>query len=229
MDRGPAVAIHSATVLKLIAPTPDGWIDAAREQLDEILVDHAHCEKKAAGAAVNLLFRYPEHRFLQAPLAALARDELLHFAQVLDRLDARKVAFGRQRPSAYAGALHGLVRVGEPAHLLDSLLVAGLIEARSCERFQLLSEAISEQSLAAFYRALMASESRHHQVYLELARKVVSPNEMERRFGELAAAEAEIQMRPSRRVRLHSGPCPVRKTVDESQPALQSGRFVTKA
>ena len=198
-------AIHCDAVLNLVAATPRAWVDLARANLDDILLDHAHCEKKAAGAALRLLFRYPDRAFLQEPLSQLAREELAHFEQVLERLRARGVPFGRQRPSAYAGALHALVRAGEPAHLLDSLLVAALIEARSCERFQLLAEAIDEEDLGAFYRDLLACEARHHQIYLELAGGLLPDARVRGRLSELATAEAEIQARPSRRVRLHSG------------------------
>ncbi len=95
-------------MLNLARPTRADWVTEAVADLDEILVDHAHCEKKAAGVAVNLLFRYPEHAFLQAPLAALAREELAHFEAVLARMEARGLAFARQRSSAYGGRLHAL-------------------------------------------------------------------------------------------------------------------------
>src|SRR5262249_58425702 len=103
-------------------------------QLDEILVDHAHCEKKAASTAVSLLFRYPERADLLGPLARLARDELRHFEQVVSRLRARGIPLRRQRPSPYASELLVAVRPGEPERLLATLLCMALIQARSCER-----------------------------------------------------------------------------------------------
>jgi len=192
-------------VLNLAADTPPEWTTQALDHLDEILLDHAHCEKKAAGAAVNLLFRYPQHAFLQAPLSALAREELLHFEQVLAQLAARGRSLERQKPSLYGGLLHREIRGFEPARLLDTLLVSALIEARSCERFRLLAESIPEPELARFYRELLACEARHHQIYIELATRLSAREPLRKRLGELALAEARACASPAPRVRLHSG------------------------
>ncbi|HSJ97887.1 MAG TPA: tRNA isopentenyl-2-thiomethyl-A-37 hydroxylase MiaE, partial [Myxococcota bacterium] len=145
-------------MLRLAAPTDPAWTARALAGLDELLLDHAHLEKKAAGTAVTLLFRYPERRALQEPLARLAREELAHFEQVLAHLDRRGVRFRPQRPAPYAGRLHAAVRPDEPGRLLDTLLVAALIEARSCERLGLLAEALPgvDAALAALYRGLLA-------------------------------------------------------------------------
>jgi len=193
-------------VLNLAAETDPAWVDRALANLDDVLLDHAHCEKKAAGTAVNLLFRYPEHAFLQVPLSQLAREELVHFEQVMRRLEARGRAFARQRPSAYGGKLHRHVRPDEPRRLLDTLLVCALIEARSCERFKLLAGALdgADPELAELYRGLLASEARHHQTYLELARELAGGESVARRLGELARCEAEIIAEPSHVVRIHS-------------------------
>ena len=118
-------------MLRLAAATDPAWGAFAAAHLDEVLVDHAHCEKKAAGAAVTLLFRYPQHAALQAPLAAVAREELGHFEAVLGALARRGVAFVRQRPAPYAGRLHAAVRREEPERLLDLLLSCAAIEATS--------------------------------------------------------------------------------------------------
>jgi tRNA-(ms[2]io[6]A)-hydroxylase len=197
-------------VLNLASQTDPDWVErvrSTRSNLDAVLLDHAHCEKKAAGTAVNLLFRYPEHPFLQVPLSQLAREELVHFEQVVRRLEERGIAFERQKPSAYGGKLHRHVRPGEPERLLDVLLVAALIEARSCERFQRLAEALEsdEPELAGLYRGLLASEARHHNVYLGLARELAEPATVSARLAELARIEAAILEEPSPRVRLHSG------------------------
>jgi tRNA-(ms[2]io[6]A)-hydroxylase len=154
--------------------------------------------------AVGLLFRYPEHRFLHAPLSRLAREELVHFEQVLALLEARGCGFRRQRPSPYAGRLKRLVRGREPQQLLDTLLCCALIEARSCERFQLLAEAAAEPGLADLYRGLLASEARHHGVYLELAEALAPRAEVRARLAELAEAEAAILREPSSLVRMHT-------------------------
>ena len=177
----------------------------ARAHLDEVLLDHAHCEKKAAGAAVKLLFSYPHYRFLQEPLAELAREELDHFRQVLAHLDTRGVRYETIRPSPYGMALHALTRRDEPDRLVDILLISALIEARSCERFRLLSEGVEDDALATFYRGLLASEARHHGIYVELAGHLVEPAALESRLAELAQHEAAILAAPCDWVRLHAG------------------------
>jgi tRNA-(ms[2]io[6]A)-hydroxylase len=181
-------------MLRLAAPTAASWVAFALDQLDAVLLDHAHLEKKAAGAAVTLLFRYPERRALQAPLARLAREELAHFERVLAELERRGIAFGPQRPGAYAGRVHRALRAREPERLLDQLLVAGLIEARSCERMGLLAAALcaSEPPLAALYQSLLAAEARHHGEYLALARALFDDDEVALRLDALAAHEAAV-------------------------------------
>ncbi len=157
-------------MLNLASKSDPRWLESALANLDDILLDHAHCERKAAGSAVGVLFRYPEHTFLHAPLSALAREELEHYELVLGELAQRKVPFARQRPSPYAGKLHAHIRVKEPLRLLDLMLVNALIEARSCERFQLLADTIPDPQLADLYSGLLASEARHHGLYLGLDR-----------------------------------------------------------
>jgi tRNA-(ms[2]io[6]A)-hydroxylase len=194
----------SARSLNLCAPTRPSWIHSALDRLDDLLLDHAHCEKKAAGMALKLLFSYPQHCFLQEPLSRLAREELGHFEQVLQRLEDRRVAFGRQRPSAYGGRLHALVRPSEPQRLIDLLLVAAIIEARSCERFKLLADSIVDPELAKFYGGLLVCEARHHALYVDLAMELESAAEVRRRLAELAACEARILAEPAHDVRIHS-------------------------
>jgi len=192
-------------VLHLASETSANWLPRAREHLDEVLLDHAHCEKKAAGAAVKLLFSYPHYRFLQEPLAKLAEEELEHFRQVLARLDARGIRYESLRPSPYGMALHSLRRRDEPDRLVDLLLISALIEARSCERFQLLAAGLEDPALAGLYGSLLASEARHHGIYVDLAARLVSRDALESRLAELAEAEAEIVARPCEWVRLHAG------------------------
>lgn len=191
-------------MLHLASQTSAAWLERARTHLDDVLLDHAHCEKKAAGAAVKLLFSYPHHRFLQEPLAALAREELVHFEQVLARLDARGIAYRTIRPGPYGMALHALTRGDEPDRLVDMLLVSALIEARSCERMQRLAEVADDEELAAFYRGLHAAEARHHGLYLELARELAPPPTVNDRFAELAEREAAILTEPTTLCRMHT-------------------------
>ena len=191
-------------MLNLVAATGPRWITRALESLDELLVDHAHCEKKAAGMAVHLIFRYPQHAFLQEPLSRLAREELLHFEAVLRLLDDRGVAFRPLRPAPYAGRLRKQTRTYEPARLVDTLLCCALIEARSCERFQVLSEAVDDPVLRDFYAGLLASEARHHGVYLDLAERLEESPVVRGRLAELAECEAELLASAPELPRMHS-------------------------
>ena len=192
-------------MLHLARTTSAQWLPRARAHLDEVLLDHAHCEKKAAGAAIKLLFSYPHHRFLQEPLAELAREELAHFQQVLTQLDLRGIRYASLRPSPYAMALHALVRRDEPERLIDLLLISALIEARSCERFQILADGLEETAVARLYRSLLASEARHHGLYLDLAARLGDRESIDERLGELSSLEAEIVSKPCDWVRLHAG------------------------
>ncbi|HJO22441.1 MAG: tRNA isopentenyl-2-thiomethyl-A-37 hydroxylase MiaE [Myxococcota bacterium] len=191
-------------MFNLAAPTQTDWLERALGDLDAVLLDHAHCERKAAGMAVRLLFRYPEHGFLQVPLSRLARDELEHFEQVLAALDCRGVAFDRQKPSPYAGRLRERVRSREPGRLVDTLLCSALIEARSCERFALLAKAVPDSDIAALYSGLLPDEVRHHRVYLELAEEIVAAAAARERFRELAEWEVRVLNESPALPRMHT-------------------------
>jgi len=191
-------------VLRLASTTDPTWVARALGSLDEILVDHAHCEKKAASTALSLVFKYPEREALVAALAALAREELSHFEEVLAHLAARGIRFRHQVPSPYAAALMKVVRVAEPARLVDTLCCLALIEARSCERLRLLAEALDDPPLAALYRGLLASEARHHRTYVDLATRVAPESEVHARLGEIALHEAAVLAAAPRIARLHA-------------------------
>jgi tRNA 2-(methylsulfanyl)-N6-isopentenyladenosine37 hydroxylase len=190
-------------MLNLASATPPDWAPRAAAQLDEILLDHAHCEKKAASTAVSLLFRYPERTALLSPLTALAREELLHFELLLSHLRARGIAFARQVPSPYAAELMRAIRPEEPLRGLDTLLCLALIEARSCERMKLLAEAVDDVSLRELYRGLLASEARHHQAYVDLAASFAEPPAVRERLEELARHEAAVLAAAPAMARLH--------------------------
>ncbi len=190
---------------ELAAATAPAWTRCAIAGLEELLVDHAHCEKKAAGSALNLIFRYPRHTSLLDPLSRLAREELVHFEQVLAILRARGVAFAPQKPAPYAGRLRGATRAADPQRLVDALLCSALIEARSCERFALLANAVGEPELRDFYAALHAAESRHQRVYVELAGAFAPPGELRARHRELAEREAAILAQTPLAARMHAG------------------------
>ncbi len=191
-------------MLNLSTPTDPGWISRALVDLDEVLIDHAHCEKKAASTAVSLLFRYPHRRPLLEPLAALAREELEHFERVLHHLDRRGIDFRRQVPSPYAGELMKAIRPTEPDRAVDTLLCLALIEARSCERMKLLAEALEERDLAELYTSLLASEARHHQTYVDLARAVDPTADVRSRLRELADHEAAVLAASPPMPRMHA-------------------------
>jgi tRNA-(ms[2]io[6]A)-hydroxylase len=192
-------------MLSLAAATDPAWASRALGRLDELLVDHAHCEKKAAGTAVRLLFRYPQQAALLAPLSKLAREELAHFEQLLALLAERGLAFARHRPAPYAGRLRERERTREPERLLDTFLCCALIEARSCERFGLLAEAAEDPELAGFWRRLLDAEARHHGVYLALARQLAPEAEVAARLRELAQHEAAVLAEARFSGHLHSG------------------------
>ncbi len=191
-------------MLRLASATRPTWLGEVAARPDLLLVDHAHCERKAASSALALMFRYPEVPRLQAPLSALAREELVHFELVLGEMGTRGIAFRRLEPAPYAARLHAAVRREEPDRLVDSLLAAALIEARSCERMTILSEGLEDARLRELYGSLLASEARHHAGYLELASGVAPRDRVMERLDELAGIEAEALRLPGPEPRMHS-------------------------
>lgn len=191
-------------MLNLQSATDATWLASVEMHLDELLIDHAHCEKKAAGAAMNLVFAYVERVDLVTALSDIVAEELQHFRLVLDLLAARGVTFRRLKPGLYGSRLAELVRQQEPQRAVDRLLVAGLIEARSCERFGLLRDGLADRELAAFYGGLFESEARHHATYVRLARQFASAEEVDRRLQDLAAEEAAIVALGDGPPRMHS-------------------------
>ena len=195
-------------MLRLAGTTTRSWVEAAQKAPSTLLLDHAHCEKKAASTAVGCLFRYPERPSLVAAMSRLAREELLHFERVLHEMKRRGEAFARLPPSPYGAELFQRVRSFQPAKLVDELIVAALIEARSCERFALLAEAFaaSEPELAALYEELGPSEERHAALYVELAFEMAPPSDIADRIAWFAAEETAILAdAPTLPPRLHSG------------------------
>ncbi len=191
-------------MLHLKAPTDARWFAQVDAHLDEILIDHAHCEKKAAGTALNLIFHYVEDRELCQEMTEIVNEELEHFHMVLDLLEKRGIKFCRLRPSQYGNRLHALVRKQEPDRAVDRLLVAGLIEARSCERFSALADHVDDPELAEFYRSLFESEARHHTTYTRLAKHFAPEAVVELRLEELYEAEAAIIAEGESLARMHS-------------------------
>jgi tRNA-(ms[2]io[6]A)-hydroxylase len=179
-------------MLSLQSASAARWFAQVDAALDEILIDHAHCEKKAAGVAMNLLFSYVDNVTLARAMTEIVNEELEHFRLVLDLLERRGVPFRKLTPSSYGQRLHELIRKEEPGRAVDRLLVAGLIEARSCERFALLADHVADQELRDFYRGLFESEARHHSTYVRLAGDFAAEDAVRERLHWLAAAEAAI-------------------------------------
>lgn len=193
-------------MLSLQSTTADRWLAQVDSHLDQVLIDHAHCEKKAAGTAMNLIFAYVEHDELSREMVTIVNEELEHFEMVLDLLKRRDIRFCRLKPSNYGRQLNDLVRKLEPQRAVDRLLVAGLIEARSCERFDLLRKHMEERDteLAKFYGSLFESEARHHSTYIRLAKLFANETTVHHRLEELSALEAEIIERGDELPRMHS-------------------------
>jgi tRNA-(ms[2]io[6]A)-hydroxylase len=191
-------------MLSLKSSTSLRWLATVESHLDEVLLDHAHCEKKAAGTAMNLIFAYVDRVELVKQLSAIVTEELAHFQLVIELLAARGVAFRRLQPSSYGARLNELVRKQEPHKAVDRLLVAALIEARSCERFALLKDRLHDRELAGFYGSLFEAEARHHADYVELAKLFAPAGEVRRRLDELAMAEAALIDRGDGPPRMHS-------------------------
>jgi tRNA-(ms[2]io[6]A)-hydroxylase len=191
-------------MLHLQCETPRRWLAQVESDLESILIDHAHCEKKAAGTALNLIFAYVEDIELCRAMTEIVNEELEHFHLVLDLLARRGIRFRRLKPSTYGRELNDLVRKQEPQRAVDRLLVAGLIEARSCERFHVLAQHVKDAGLAQFYRSLFESEARHHTTYTRLAKHFAPEAEVMARLDGLATAEAAIIARGEPLPRMHS-------------------------
>jgi tRNA-(ms[2]io[6]A)-hydroxylase len=192
------------TINILCQRTSLAWVEQALGDLDTILLDHSHCERKAAGTAINLMFRYPSYSKLVRQLTAIAREELEHFDLVNQILEQRGVPLAPLNAPPYAKGLMSQIRTQEPHRLLDSLLISGLIEARSHERLGLLGTHLPDPQLAAFYRSLMASEARHFGIYWLLADTYFDRDIVQSRLAELAVVESDLLATLYDRPRIHS-------------------------
>ncbi|MCK5874023.1 MAG: tRNA-(ms[2]io[6]A)-hydroxylase [Alcanivoracaceae bacterium] len=197
--------MHDISAIREFLPcaTPQAWIDWALQHPDILLIDHAHCEKKAASTALNLMFRYVDRPELLDALSQLAREELLHFEQVLQIMRQRDVQYDHLSPSRYAASLRKHMRNEEPGKLVDVLIIGALIEARSCERFAALAPFVDKE-LGRYYRFLLKSESRHFEDYLRLA-ELYAGEDISARVAEFVALERELIETPDTEFRFHSG------------------------
>lgn len=181
-------------MLGLKLPTDPRWAKIAEENIEEILTDHAYCEQKAASTAISLMITYPEHSDLVTEMAALAREEMSHFEMVHKRILERGLILGRERKDEYVAAISSFFgkTPDRALRLIHRLLIAALIEARSCERFKVLSENIEDQDLSNFYRALMASEAGHYTLFLKLARKYGEKEVVDQLWQDLLEYEGKV-------------------------------------
>ena len=191
-------------MLSLQSETSERWLQQVDENLDEILIDHAHCEKKAAGTAMSLISAYVDRPDLTHEMVIIVNEELEHFEMVLELLKERGIRFRRLKACGYGRQLNDLIDKQEPRRAVDRLLIAGLIEARSCERFDLLRQHVQDPQLSEFYGSLFESEARHHSTYVRLARTFASDEMVEQRLDELARAEAELIADGDPLPRMHS-------------------------
>ena len=193
------------TMLGLKLPTDPRWVNIVEKNIDEILTDHAYCEQKAASTAISLIVGFPEYTELIEEMIALSREEMGHFKMVHDRIIARGKSLGRDRKDEYVLQLLKFFPKGgsRTTQLVHRLLYAALIEARSCERFRLLSEELKDKELAEFYHKLMVSEASHYTMFLQFARKYGVREEVDKKWQDLLAYEADIMKNLSTSESIH--------------------------
>ncbi len=192
------------TINLLRMKTSDHWLEQSLSNVEIILLDHSHCELKAANNAINLMFRYPGHEKLVTAMTAIAQEELEHFRQVNQILAERQIPLAPLNAPPYAAALKKQIRSNGPERLMDCLLVGGLIEARSHERLGLLAAHLPEPKLAAFYRSLMASEARHFGAFWSLADSYFDRSVVQARLQDLAELESDLLATLHPEPRIHS-------------------------
>ncbi|WP_188442623.1 tRNA-(ms[2]io[6]A)-hydroxylase [Planktosalinus lacus] len=192
-------------MLGLKLPTDPRWIKIVEKNIEEILTDHAYCEQKAASTAISLIVSFPEYSGLVDEMVALVKEEISHFKMVHDRIKARGWTLGRDRKDEYVIKLHQFFPKGgsRTTQLVHRLLYAALIEARSCERFRLLSEQINDEELKEFYRKLMVSEANHYTMFLGFARKYGNLEEVNQKWQDLLVYEAEIMSNLGKKEHIH--------------------------
>lgn len=192
-------------MLGLQLPTDPRWANVAEKNIEEILTDHAYCEQKAASQAISLIIAYPEKSELVDKMTALAREEMGHFQMVHNRMMQRGLTLGRERKDEYVNQLHThFPKTGDrEERLIHKLLYCAMIEARSCERFKVLSENIQDQELAGFYHTLMVSEANHYTMFIQMARQYGGREKVDALWEGLLAFEAEIMGNLGTTERIH--------------------------
>ena len=194
----------SSHIKYLSSLSSDNWLHLALSNPIEILIDHAHCERKAAGVAIQLMFRYPSEPDLAEVLSPIAREELEHFEKILYLLKDLGHSLTALKPPPYGAELAKCIRKEEPNRMLDSFLIAGLIEARSHERLSLLALNSENKSFKLLYESLLESEARHFGIYWKLAQTKFPKDETFQRLEELSKLETKILSQTSSLPRVHS-------------------------
>ena len=193
------------SILGLKLPTDPRWVDIVEKNIEEILTDHAYCEQKAASTAISIIVRFPEYTEVVQEMTALVKEEMSHFKMVHDKIIQRGWTLGRDRKDEYVIELMKFFPKGgsRTTQLVDKLLYAALIEARSCERFRLLSEKIQDKELADFYKSLMASEANHYTMFLSFARKYGNRQGVDKKWKDLLEFEAGIMKKLGKKETMH--------------------------
>jgi tRNA-(ms[2]io[6]A)-hydroxylase len=192
-------------MLGLQLPTDPRWAELVRQDLPELLTDHAWCEQKAASNAISMIVRYPELSELVTELTRIAQEELEHFGQVVDRIHARGWTLGPERKDHYVNELMQFLRKegSREERLVDRLLFSAMIEARSCERFKLLTEECEDPELRSFYRELMVSEAGHYTTFIGFARRYGGRVDVDARWAAFLAYEADVVARYAKAPTMH--------------------------
>ena len=182
------------TMLGLKLPTDPRWVNVAEKNIDEILIDHAYCEQKAASSCISLILQYPEKEKLREVLMPVVSEEWAHFRMVIKELDKRGLPLGNPRKDMYVQYLFDAMKRGgsRAEQLGEKLFMNALIEARSCERFRILSQEIADGSLREFYHELMISEAGHYVNFIDLAKEYLSPEYVKKRWAEWLEIEAQV-------------------------------------
>lgn len=192
-------------MLGLKLPTDPRWVNIVEKNVEEILTDHAYCEQKAASNAITIIVKFPEYSDVVEAMGELVKEEMEHFQMVHRELLKRDLKLGRERKDEYIHDLLSYIRKGgnEEQQFVERMLFGAMVEARSCERFRLLSENISDPELSVFYRELMESEARHYTMFLNFAKKYAKKIDVEKRWNEFLTFEAELMKKYGKKETIH--------------------------
>ena len=192
-------------MLGLKLPTDPRWVDIVEKNIEEILTDHAYCEQKAASNAISIIVKFPQYTDVVEAMGELVKEEMEHFQMVHKELQKRGLKLGRERKDEYIHDLLGYIQKGgsEEQRFVERMLFGAMVEARSCERFRLLSENISDSELRIFYRELMESEARHYTMFLNFSKKYAKKIDVDRRWKEFLEYEAGLMEKYGKKETMH--------------------------